>query len=94
MNRQTQPVGATSVEIQRRRGDRSIAPELGRHAYARIAGSMGCRGPGVQTLGERGRALDAVLGAKEPILLDMVITEDAPFWRAQSPLAKDGPGGE
>ncbi len=29
MNRQTQPVGETSAKIQRRRGDRCIASELG-----------------------------------------------------------------
>jgi len=27
-------------------------------------------------------------------VLDVVTTEDAPFWQVQSPLAKEGAGGE
>ncbi len=38
--------------------------------------------------------LERVRGATEPIVLDVVTTEDAPFWQVQSPLAKEGPGGE
>ena len=30
----------------------------------------------------------------EPIVLDVVTTEDAPFWQVQSPFAKEGAGGE
>jgi len=55
---------------------------------------MGCVGVRVESvkdlLGELGR----VNGAKEPIVLDVVTTEDAPFWQVQSPFAKEGPGGE
>ena len=29
-----------------------------------------------------------------PLVLDVVTTEDAPFWQVQSPYAKEGPGGE
>ena len=79
---------------QRRRGNRFIASELGRNDYARIAQAMGCVGIRVESvkdlLGELGR----VNSAKEPIVLDVVTTEDAPFWQVQSPFAKEGPGGE
>jgi acetolactate synthase I/II/III large subunit len=79
---------------QRRRGNRFIASELGRNDYARIAQAMGCVGIRVESvkdlLGELGR----VNGAKEPVVLDVVTTEDAPFWQVQSPFAKEGPGGE
>src|SRR6266511_2421927 len=33
-------------------------------------------------------------GATGLILLDIVTTEDAPFWQVQSPFAKVGAGGE
>jgi acetolactate synthase-1/2/3 large subunit len=79
---------------QRRRGNRFIASELGRNDYARIARSMGCAGIRVETLKELTAELDRVRGATEPIVLDVVTTEDAPFWQVQSPLAKEGPGGE
>jgi acetolactate synthase I/II/III large subunit len=79
---------------QRRRGNRFIASELGRNDYARIAQAMGCVGIRVESvkdlLGELGR----VNGAQEPVVLDVVTTEDAPFWQVQSPFAKEGPGGE
>ena len=38
--------------------------------------------------------LDRVRSAKEPTVLDVVTTENAPFWQVQSPLAQEGPGGE
>src|SRR3989454_6378034 len=79
---------------QRRRGNRFIASELGRNDYARIAQAMGCVGVRVETIKDLVGELDRVTGAKEPIVLDMVTTEDAPFWQVQSPLAKEGPGGE
>src|SRR5438128_570866 len=79
---------------QRRRGNRFIASELGRNDYARIAQAMGCMGVRVETLKDLVGELDRVKGAKEPIVLDVVTTEDAPFWQVQSPLAKEGPGGE
>jgi acetolactate synthase-1/2/3 large subunit len=79
---------------QRRRGDRFIASELGRQDYARIAQAMGCVGIRVETIGDLVGELDRVAGAKEPIVLDVVTTEHAPFWQVQSPLAKEGPGGE
>src|SRR4030095_2419690 len=79
---------------QRRRGNRFIASELGRNDYARIAQAMGCAGVRIESvkdlLGELGR----VQGAKEPIVLDVVTTEDAHFWQVQSPVAKGGAGGE
>ena len=31
---------------------------------------------------------------KPRAVLDVVTTEDAPFWQVQSPFAKEGPGGE
>jgi acetolactate synthase-1/2/3 large subunit len=79
---------------QRRRGNRFIASELGRNDYARIAQSMGCVGVRVESIKDLIGELDRVTGAKEPIVLDVVTTEDAPFWQVQSPLAKEGPGGE
>ena len=79
---------------QRRRGNRFIASELGRNDYARIAQAMGCMGVRVETLKDLVGELDRVKGAKEPIVLDVVTTEEAPFWQVQSPLAKEGPGGE
>jgi acetolactate synthase-1/2/3 large subunit len=79
---------------QRRRGNRFIASELGPNDYAKIAGAMGCASARVETLKELLDALDRVKGATEPILLDVVTTEDAPFWTVQSPFAKEGPGGE
>jgi len=79
---------------QRRRGNRFIASELGRTDYARIAQAMGCVGVRIETLKELVGELDRVRDAKEPIVLDVVTTEHAPFWQVQSPLAKEGPGGE
>jgi len=79
---------------QRRRGNRFIASELGRQDYARIAQSMGCAGIRVETIKDLIGELDRVRGATQPIVLDVVTTEDAPFWQVQSPLAKEGPGGE
>ena len=79
---------------QRRRHNQFITSELRGHSYARMAKSMGRRGLRVETLDEFGRALEAIPHAKEPTLLDTVITEDASFWQGQSPLAKEGPGGE
>src|SRR5262245_32541794 len=79
---------------QRRRGNRFIASELGRQDYARIAQAMGCVGIRVETVKELVAELDRVAGAKEPVVLDVVTTEDAPFWQVQSPFAKEGPGGE
>ena len=79
---------------QRRRGNRFIASELGRQDYARIAQSMGCAGVRVETLKDLTAELDRVRHASEPIVLDVVTTEDAPFWQVQSPFAKEGAGGE
>jgi len=79
---------------QRRRGNRFIASELGRQDYARIAQAMGCAGIRVETLKDLIGELDRVRGAMEPIVLDVVTTEDAPFWQVQSPFAKEGAGGE
>jgi len=79
---------------QRRRGNRFIASELGRNDYARIAQAMGCVGIRIETVKELVAELDRAIGAKEPIVLDVVTTEDAPFWQVQSPFAKEGPGGE
>jgi acetolactate synthase-1/2/3 large subunit len=79
---------------QRRRGNRFIASELGRTDYAKIAQSMGCVGVRVESIKDLVGELDRVKGAKDPILLDVVTTEHAPFWQVQSPLAKEGAGGE
>jgi acetolactate synthase-1/2/3 large subunit len=79
---------------QRRRGNRFIASELGKLDYAQMAHSMGCRGVRIESLAALGQALDGVRDAKEPVVLDVVTTEQAPFWQVQSPLAKEGPGGE
>ncbi len=79
---------------QRRRGDRFIASDLGRNDYAQMARAMGCAGVRVETVEELGAALDRVTGAREPTVLDVVTTEDAPFWAVQSPYAKEGAGGE
>ena len=79
---------------QRRRNNRFIASELGKLDYARMAQSMGCRGARVESLAELAQALDGIRDAQEPVVLDVVTTEHAPFWQVQSPLAKEGPGGE
>jgi len=79
---------------QRRRGNRFIASELGRNDYARIAQATGCIGVRVETVKDLLGELDRVRSAKDPVVLDVVTTEDAPFWQVQSPLAKEGPGGE
>jgi acetolactate synthase I/II/III large subunit len=79
---------------QRRRGNRFIASELGRNDYARIAEAMGCVGIRVESVKDLVGELGRVNGAREPIVLDVVTTEDAPFWQVQSPFAKEGPGGE
>jgi acetolactate synthase-1/2/3 large subunit len=79
---------------QRRRGNRFIASELGRQDYARIAQAMGCASIRVETIKDLIGELDRVRGATEPIVLDVVTTEDAPFWQVQSPFAKEGAGGE
>jgi acetolactate synthase-1/2/3 large subunit len=79
---------------QRRRGNRFIASELGRNDYARIAQAMGCVGVRVESIKDLVGELDRVKDAKDPLLLDVVTTENAPFWQVQSPLAKEGPGGE
>jgi acetolactate synthase-1/2/3 large subunit len=79
---------------QRRRGNRFIASELGRNDYARIAQAMGCVGIRVENVKDLVGELGRVNGAKEPVVLDVVTTEDAPFWQVQSPFAKEGPGGE
>jgi acetolactate synthase-1/2/3 large subunit len=79
---------------QRRRGNRFIASELGRYDYARIAQAMGCAGVRIETVKELLGELDRVRSAREPTVLDVVTTEDAPFWQVQSPFAKEGPGGE
>jgi acetolactate synthase-1/2/3 large subunit len=79
---------------QRRRGNRFIASELGRPDYGRIARAMGCAGIRVETVKDLVNELDRVRSATEPVVLDVITTEDAPFWQVQSPLAKEGPGGE
>ena len=79
---------------QRRRGNRFIASELGRQDYARIAQAMGCAGVRVESIKDLVGELDRVRDAKEPVVLDVITTEDAPFWQVQSPFAKEGPGGE
>jgi acetolactate synthase-1/2/3 large subunit len=79
---------------QRRRGNRFIASELGRNDHAKMAQAMGCVGIRVESIKELVAELDRVQGAKDPVLLDVVTTENAPFWQVQSPFAKEGPGGE
>ena len=79
---------------QRRRGNRFIASELGPGDYARIAQASGCVGIRVETIKDLLGELERVKGATDPVVLDVVTTEDAPFWHVQSPLAKEGPGGE
>jgi len=79
---------------QRRRGNRFIASELGAFDHSKMAQAMGCRGVRVESLAQLSQALDGVRDAKEPTLIDVVTTEHAPFWQVQSPLAKEGPGGE
>lgn len=79
---------------QRRRGNRFIASELGRQDYAAIARAMGGRGARIETPDQLLRELDRIRDVTEPTVLDVVTTEDAPFWQVLSPLAKEGPGGE
>ena len=55
---------------------------------------MGCVGVQVESIKDLEGKLDRVKNAKDPILLDAVTTENAPFWQVQSPLAKEGAGGE
>jgi len=79
---------------QRRRGNRFIASDLGQNDYAKIARAMGCASTRVETVADLVGELDRVKAATEPVVLDVVTTEDAPFWTVQSPFAKEGPGGE
>ena len=79
---------------QRRRGNRFIASALGQSDYAKIARAMGCASARVESVADFVAALGRLKGATEPTLLDVVTTEDAPFWQVQSPFAKEGAGGE
>jgi acetolactate synthase I/II/III large subunit len=79
---------------QRRRGNRFIASALGQTDYAKLAGAMGCASARIETMADLNAQLGRLKGATEPILLDVVITEDAPFWQVQSPFAKEAAGGE
>ncbi len=79
---------------QRRRGNRFIASALGQSDYAKIARAMGCASARIESIADLAAELGRLKGATEPILLDVVTTEDAPFWQVQSPFAKEGAGGE
>lgn len=79
---------------QRRRGNRFIASALGQSDYAKIARAMGCASARIESVADLAAELGRLKGATEPILLDVVTTEDAPFWQVQSPFAKEGAGGE
>ena len=79
---------------QRRRGNRFIASALGQSDYAKIARAMGCASARIESIADRVAALGRLKAATEPTLLDVVTTEDAPFWQVQSPFAKEGAGGE
>jgi len=79
---------------QRRRGNRFIASALGQTDYAKIARAMGCASARIESIADLGAELGRLKGATEPTLLDVVTTEDAPFWQVQSPFAKEGAGGE
>ena len=58
-----------------------------------MAQAMGCRGTRVESI-RNWSARSTGRNAKEPVVLDVVTTEDAPFWQVQSSFAKEGPGGE
>ncbi len=79
---------------QRRRGNRFIASALGQTDYAKIARAMGCASARIESIADLTAELGRLKGATEPTLLDVVTTEDAPFWQVQSPFAKEGAGGE
>jgi len=79
---------------QRRRGNRFIASALGQTDYAKIARAMGCASARIESIQDLVAELGRLRGATEPIVLDVVTTEDAPFWQVQSPFAKEGAGGE
>ena len=79
---------------QRRRGNRFIASALGQSDYAKIARAMGCASARIESIADLVAELGRLKGATEPTLLDVVTTEDAPFWQVQSPFAKEGAGGE
>ena len=79
---------------QRRRGNRFIASALGQSDYAKIARAMGCASARIESIADLVAALGRLKAATEPTLLDVVTTEDAPFWQVQSPFAKEGAGGE
>ena len=79
---------------QRRRGNRFIASALGQTDYAKIARAMGCASARIESIADLVAELGRLKGATEPTLLDVVTTEDAPFWQVQSPFAKEGAGGE
>ena len=73
--------------------------EYGNHDLRNLFASVtkyidGLRGTRVELLAEPARALDGVRDAREPVVLDVVTTEHAPFWQVQSALAKEGPGRE
>ena len=79
---------------QRRRGNRFIASALGQSDYAKIARAMGCASARIESIADLVAEHGRLKGATEPTLLDVVTTEDAPFWQVQSPFAKEGAGGE
>lgn len=79
---------------ERQRGNRFFVSDLGKHDYAAMARAFGCRGVRVDTMSLLLTELDRVRGAKEPTVLDVVVTENAPYWQVQSPLANAGLGGE
>jgi acetolactate synthase-1/2/3 large subunit len=79
---------------QRRRGNRFIASALGQTDYAKIARAMGCASARIESIADLVAEIGRLKGATEPTLLDVVTTEDAPFWQVQSPFAKEGAGGE
>jgi len=79
---------------QRRRGNRFIASALGQSDYAKIARAMGCASARIESIADLVAELGRLKAATEPTLLDVVTTEDAPFWQVQSPFAKEGAGGE
>ena len=79
---------------QRRRDNRFIASALGQTDYAKIARAMGCASARIESIADLVAEVGRLKGATEPTLLDVVTTEDAPFWQVQSPFAKEGAGGE
>jgi acetolactate synthase-1/2/3 large subunit len=73
--------------VRHGQGARPIASEFGAFDYAAIARAMGCLGVGVEAPSDLGPALQQVLQADRPAVLDVVTSTSQTFREVTSPLA-------